>query len=61
MKERKGHRVTILQYKQHSKQGWVAMEGRQGHFQTGIMFLEVHVQGGQQTTPKLWTFHTVSR
>ena len=37
------------------------MEGRQSHFPTGIMFLEVHVQDGQQVTPKLWTFHTVSR
>ena len=33
------------------------MEGRQGHFQTGTQFLEVHMQDGQQVTPNPEYYH----
>ena len=36
------------------------MEGSQGHFPTGTLFLEVKVQDGRQATPKHWMIITVS-
>ena len=36
------------------------MEGKQGHFPTGALLLEVHVLDGQQAIPNLGTNSIVS-